>query len=109
MKPYINCFTGAIIHTLNNPDIQESNLMLLGKGYLLRSGFDEYGLPEITFPVQACGENALKELGIQFSHYSFTDQLNFDELNQLCEKYVHGVVAWTNSAHIWNDFIKQKR
>jgi len=100
VKPYINCFTGAIVHTLDNPNIQESSLMLLGKGYLLISGYDEYGLPEITFPVQVCGETALKDLCIKFSHYSLTSNLNFDDLQALCERYIHGVIAWTNSAHL---------
>jgi hypothetical protein len=100
VKPYINCFTGAIIHALSNPKIQESNLMLLGQGFLLRSGYDEYGLPEITFPVQQCGEAALKELGVTFSHYSLEDTIHFDELQKLCDKSLNGVVAWTNSAHL---------
>lgn len=100
MNPYINCFTGAIIHTLSNPNITESNLMLLGKGFLLRSGFDEYGLPEITFPVQSCGETALKELGVKFHRYSLTDTFNSDELEELCQSNPNGVVAWTNSAHL---------
>lgn len=100
MKPYINCFTGAITHTLNNPNIQESNLMLMGKGFLLRSGYDEYGLPEITFPVQQCGETALYELGISFSHHVLPEHINFDELQELCQKNPDGMVAWTNSAHL---------
>ncbi|HVT63209.1 MAG TPA: hypothetical protein VHD33_06980 [Legionellaceae bacterium] len=100
MKPYINCFTGAITHTLNNPNIQESNLMLLGKGFLLRSGYDEYGLPEITFPVQECGETALRALGIKFSHHPLTPILNFDELQILCESNPQGLVAWVNSTHL---------
>lgn len=74
--------------------------MLLGQGYLLRSGYDEYGLPEITFPVQACGETALQALGVTFRHHALSNDLNIDELHDLCQENSHGVVAWTNSAHL---------
>ena len=99
-KPYINCFTGAILHTLDNPHVHESDLMLLGKGYLLRSGYDEYGLPEITFPVQQCGERALEKLGVGFQHYSLNGTPDFSELARLCRQNSNGLVAWTNSAHL---------
>jgi hypothetical protein len=99
MKSFINCFTGSIVHILNDSSIHESDLILLGGGYLLRSGLDEYGLPEITFPVQRCGEAALEKLGVSYKNISLAPAIDFDEVKMLCKRN-NGVIAWTNSAHL---------
>lgn len=100
MKAYVNCFTGSIAHILNHPSVSESDLMLLGDGYLLRSGVDEYGVPELTFEVLGCGELALEKLGVGYNRHELGSNIDFNNLKQLCELHNNGVIAWANSSYL---------
>ena len=100
MKAYLNCFTGAITHSLGHSFVKESDIVLFGDGYLLRSGIDEYGVPELTFKVLECGELALKKFGVGYSYYQFGVQIDFDALRKLCKLHNNGIIAWANSSHL---------
>lgn len=100
IAPYINCFTGSITHVLNQPGLSESDFLLFGDGFLLTSGLDEYGFPELVFNVVKCGELALKRFEVDFNYFSPNEDIDFKILRETCAENTPGIIVWTNSSHL---------
>lgn len=97
----VNCFTGGLIKALNNQTpvrVTESEILLYGTGFQFRSGYDEYGFPELIFDVIETSRTSMERFGSELKKiYVKGDDSWFEQILEYLEAY-GSVLVWVNSS-----------
>lgn len=96
----INCYTGCFCYLLQNEGVQinEEDILLIGKGFSFRSGLDEYSKPLLSFDLFETVKRFNLWFGCKMEKHSFNKNNDIILLTSLLEK--KNVLVWVNSKYL---------
>lgn len=98
--PAINCYTGSISFLLQNEglDIKEEDILLIGKGFSFRAGYDEYNTPLLSFDLFGTVQRFCEWYDCVIDKIPFTKQSCIDILDGILK--TKDVLVWVNSKYL---------
>ncbi|MDX8525910.1 hypothetical protein RFM68_15470 [Mesorhizobium sp. MSK_1335] len=98
----VSCFSNGVAYILNRLtdfEYREFELLLYGSGFLLKSGYDEYGFPELVFDVILSCEESLSRFDGELVRRHASEALGASYIKELLND-IGPLVAWVNSSHL---------